>query len=138
MSPEYLYPAKSAQLHGQVYFNYWMADGSSKNGKVGGHQFFFLPSQWLFMWLGRGQMCRHQYLQTDLLSSSFNFQRQFPVLEEGIFAKNIALDHVSSMVVTLLDFLTMHPASTSRALAQPQNKLRVLEGIYTLLLQAFL
>lgn len=83
-------------------------------------------------------MCRHQYLQTDLLSSSFNFQRQFPVLEEGIFAKNIALDHVSSMVVTLLDFLTMHPASTSRALAQPQNKLRVLEGIYTLLLQAFL
>lgn len=36
----------------------------------------------------------------------FNFQRLFPVLKEGVFAKNIAFNHVSSILVTVLDFLT--------------------------------
>lgn len=36
----------------------------------------------------------------------FNFQRLFPVLEEGIFAKNLSFNHVSSILVTVLDFFT--------------------------------
>lgn len=65
----------------------------------------------------------------------FHFQRLFPVLEEGIFAENIALNRVSSLPATVLDPPLHLRSSTpslppAEALAQPQHTLRALEGLH--------
>lgn len=86
-------------------------------------------------------ICKLTYFQVVFIS---NFQGLFSGLEEGVFAKDTASNHISSTLVTLKNFLTSwvfipaYPTSTSRARAQPQHKLRVSGGIYTSLWQAFL
>lgn len=75
--------------------------------------------------------------------SSLISRDYFPVLEEGIFAKNTALNHVSSILVALgfshlsSPFQHRHPPP-SGAPAQPRHQLRVREGIYISQLQPFL
>lgn len=68
----------------------------------------------------------------------FNFQRLFPVLEEDIFAKNIAFIHVSSILSHCFGFshlLVWVPAHLASHLQCPgwasaQHKLKVPRGLH--------
>ena len=77
----------------------------------------------------QSEICNLIYFPVGFI---FNFQRLFPVLEEGVFA-NIALNHDSSLKSL---FWISPPRSSFQhaqpptwgALAEPQHTLRVLEG----------
>ena len=91
---------KKPSFSGEVCFHYGITDGSSKHLMARVHT--FSPSQWLFTWWPECgctviSFCKMLYFQVVFI---FNIQGLFPVLEEGTFAKNTALNHVSSILVT--------------------------------------
>lgn len=113
ISPEYLYAARiSSSVEKSMSTTEWLVAGVHNSLPKPA-----CPRDWAEGRCAVSSICK---LFTCKWFLSFISRDYFPVLEEGIFAKNTALNHVSSILVPLgfshlLVFVPAHPASHLRS-----------------------